>query len=94
MEENREEDCDDEDAGYTGVDEEEEDQQTEVGAKVSKICRKINTTRNKKEKCYCCCRSHCRLSIHTMGVPRAYSFPKELSLVCDVKLVLVENTYE
>ena len=29
-----------------------------------------------------------------MCVPRAYSFPKELGLVCDVKLVLVENTYE
>ena len=29
-----------------------------------------------------------------MCVPRAYSFPKELGLVCDVKSVIVENTYE
>ena len=29
-----------------------------------------------------------------MCVPRAYSFPKELGLVCDVKSVLVENTSE
>ena len=29
-----------------------------------------------------------------MGIPRAYSFPKELGLVCDVKSILVENAYE
>ena len=32
--------------------------------------------------------------MHTMGIPRAYSFPKELGLVCDVKSILVENAYE
>ena len=29
-----------------------------------------------------------------MGTPRAYSFPKEPDLVCDVKSVMVENTSE